>query len=91
MWPDRVSNPGPLTYESDALPTALCGRHTHTKKLSGHMMLNDIVLMQRDTTSFWQLISAGNPWSGRSHVLCLKPCPLTLKELPLSVIARHLQ
>ena len=23
MWPDRVSNPGPLTYESDALPTAL--------------------------------------------------------------------
>ena len=25
MWPDRVSNPGPLTYESDALPTALCG------------------------------------------------------------------
>ena len=25
MWPDRVSNPGPLTYESDALPTALHG------------------------------------------------------------------
>ena len=23
MWPDRVSNPGPLTYESCALPTAL--------------------------------------------------------------------
>ena len=26
MLPDRVSNPGPLTYESGALPTALCGR-----------------------------------------------------------------
>ena len=25
MWPDRVSNPGPLTYESGALPTTLCG------------------------------------------------------------------
>ena len=25
MWPDRVSNPGPLTYESCALPTALRG------------------------------------------------------------------
>ena len=25
MWPDRVSNPGPLTYESDAQPTALRG------------------------------------------------------------------
>ena len=25
MWTDRVSNPGPLTYESGALPIALCG------------------------------------------------------------------
>ena len=25
MWPDRVSNPGPLTCESAALPTALRG------------------------------------------------------------------
>ena len=25
MLPDRVSNPGPLTYESGALPTALLG------------------------------------------------------------------
>ena len=23
MWPDRVSNPGPVTYESGALSTAL--------------------------------------------------------------------
>ena len=22
MWPDRSSNPGPLAFESDALPTA---------------------------------------------------------------------
>ena len=26
MWPDRVSNPGPLTYESGALPIALRGQ-----------------------------------------------------------------
>ena len=25
MWLDRVSNPGPLVLESDALPTAQCG------------------------------------------------------------------
>ena len=25
MWPDRVSNPGPSTYESGALPIALRG------------------------------------------------------------------
>ena len=28
MWPDQVSNPGPLTYESGALPTALLGPAT---------------------------------------------------------------
>ena len=28
MWPDRVSDPGPLTYESAALPTALRGPAT---------------------------------------------------------------
>ena len=26
MLPDRVSNPGPLTNESGALPIALCGQ-----------------------------------------------------------------
>ena len=25
MWPDRVSNPGPPTYESGVLLIALCG------------------------------------------------------------------
>ena len=32
MLPDRVSNPGPLTYESGALPIALRGPATHIKK-----------------------------------------------------------
>ena len=31
MWPDRVSNPGPLTYESGALLTALRGPAAATK------------------------------------------------------------
>ena len=26
MWPNLVSNPGPLTYESGALPTAYVAR-----------------------------------------------------------------
>ena len=29
MWPDRVSNPGPLTYESGAQPTG-AARQTST-------------------------------------------------------------
>ena len=31
MLPDRVSNPGPLTYESGALPIALRGRLVQLK------------------------------------------------------------
>ena len=34
MWPDRVSKPGPLALESDALPTALNGL-SGTKLLAG--------------------------------------------------------
>ena len=38
MWPDRVSNPGPLTYESGALSIVLRGpaegRQTELKLLS---------------------------------------------------------
>ena len=38
MLPDRVSNPGPLTYESGALPTALRGpaskQHKQKAKIS---------------------------------------------------------
>ena len=33
MWPDRVSNLGPLTYESGALPTALRGPAKKEKKI----------------------------------------------------------
>ena len=37
MLPDRVSNPGPLTYESGALPIALRGPASlvlHTRKIT---------------------------------------------------------
>ena len=33
MWPDRVSNPGPLTYESGVLPIALRGPANSSEKL----------------------------------------------------------
>ena len=34
MLPDRVSNPGPLTYESGALPIALRGPANHSSSMS---------------------------------------------------------
>ena len=39
MLPDRVSNPGPLTYESGALPIALRGP-AHTKRQNAVLALN---------------------------------------------------
>ena len=40
MLPDRVSNPGPLTYESGALPIALRGPAILIGNIpSGHTML----------------------------------------------------
>ena len=41
MLPDRVSNPGPLTYGSDALPIALRGpapRRGDSKKYTKRMI-----------------------------------------------------
>ena len=35
MLPDRVSNPGPLTYESGALPIALRGQASSCVKSFG--------------------------------------------------------
>ena len=40
MWPDRVSNSGPLTYESGALPTALRG--PAAKSIMKRMLLNRV-------------------------------------------------
>ena len=40
MLPDRVSNPGPLTYESGALPIALRGTAAMT---TGYIVMNQML------------------------------------------------
>ena len=42
MWPDWVSNPGPLTYESGALPTALRPASSPVKFDNDTVEKNDI-------------------------------------------------
>ena len=42
MLPDRVSNPGPLTYESGALPIALRGPANF---LEEHAIFTDIIIL----------------------------------------------
>ena len=45
MWPERVSNLGPLTYESGALPTALRGPATFHEILGISIVKFDIYYM----------------------------------------------
>ena len=46
MLPDRVSNPGPLTYESGALPIALSGpANRYVRHLSYLSKLQNIILI----------------------------------------------
>ena len=42
MWPDRVSNEGPLTYESGALPTALRSPAHYTCNRFSHYICNQL-------------------------------------------------
>ena len=53
MWPDRVSNPGPLTYESGALPTALRGPAVQwiTMCHKNRMSTRVITVWRAETTS----------------------------------------
>ena len=49
MWPDWISNSGPLTYESGALLTALCGparawQLKLLKNLNGSTLLSHVSL-----------------------------------------------
>ena len=46
MWPDRVSNPGPPTYESAALPIALRGPATYV--VTPHLNRLDETVQMRD-------------------------------------------
>ena len=40
MLPDGISNPGPLTYESGALPIALCGPASERVKIPQSLLSN---------------------------------------------------
>ena len=60
MWPDRVSNPGPLTYESGALPTALRGQATVCQPAGGdnpRALVSGLSFVQADNYGFILLLS----------------------------------
>ena len=51
MLPDRVSNPGPLTYESGALPIALRGPAKKKKKQMSKQLRSKVIQNQHYTES----------------------------------------
>ena len=54
MLPDRVSNPGPLTYESGALPIALRGPAEFTGKGANIASLSGEVSSSREANRMSQ-------------------------------------
>ena len=47
MLPDRVSNPGPLTYESGALPIALRGPTLYRMRMLGYCNVYQWTILKR--------------------------------------------
>ena len=56
MWPDQISNPGPLTYESGALPIALCGPATAIIT-SGFLTLKALFLLHSKRPKFYTILA----------------------------------
>ena len=54
MLPDRVSNPGPLTYESDALPIELRGPANPHVNSYGAFSLFFFTKSYKPKGNFWQ-------------------------------------
>ena len=71
MWPVRVSNPGPLTYESGALPTAFRGP-THLydtikiKSIVSDRLQEKALLDQEQSDQFYTVCHS--VWVFRTHV-----------------------
>ena len=57
MWSDRDSNPGPLIYESGALPTARCGPAIRLEKMYGFAKKSEFIvtIRYRGVTSMLKL------------------------------------
>ena len=60
MLPDRVSNPGPLTYESGALPIALSGPAASSTKENIFFFLPFSLFGQRSPSKLTSTLKGAN-------------------------------
>ena len=84
MWPDRVSNPGPLTYESGALPTAQRGP---AGVFIVNILSNKVLIISKYTILaflffFFFFLKLG------PSCLCLLVCPIDLIRIRLQNIIK---
>ena len=74
MLPDRVSNPGPLTYESGALPIALRGpANVQVIVVTAKIQISLCVHSVESQTSFLYYVRGGGRHSAHS-ALSVKTC-----------------
>ena len=81
MLPDRVSNPGPLTYESGALPIALRGPALHYCKKCFIYKVKSVD-MQIKRTASPAMLHDGIMLLCNKHMV---NCSTKLHEIPLTV------
>ena len=79
MWPDRVSNPRPLTYESGALPTALRGPAQSKETTS---RLNKMASL-RFYVIFNSISIISGRWVGENERMCVIEPRLRFKRFSL--------
>ena len=62
MWPDRVSNPGPLTYESGAVPTALRGPAKQKNLKVKNLNMNNMAKISSNSFAVFILMANHLAW-----------------------------
>ena len=73
MLPDQVSNPGPLTYESGALPIALCGpAHSYGPDTNDEPLTDGWTDGRTDTQNFGGYNIIPHHFSVAGHKNCCK-------------------
>ena len=72
MLPDRVSNPGPLTYESSALPIALRGPALGTDVSEKHFRIKSVNALHPILPVYFNILSPGlGPYSNFEIVVVI--------------------
>ena len=91
MLPDRVSNPGPLTYESGALPIALRGRRiiTENHENTSSCVAFSAIVLSSEKRCRTSMVSSVDFSLKKQNYLKLEYFLLFLKNLTLKDKQRH--